>query len=225
MSVASASPVSGPVAKTTGRASGMAVDLAVLDADARVRFDPAGHLGAEDVAVDGERAAGGHPGHLAGRHHQRAGAAHLFLEQADRVPERGAAEGVAAHELGQPIAVLGGRALLGLLLDQRHLDAPLGELPRALAPGQPATDDGHFLAHVGRTVAGRSVPGRQPESRPAGALVAVMNPCVVGRCGAGRVLARAERKGSPRSWSAFSPRRRRGPSGGPDRRPPSAGPR
>ncbi len=60
-------------------------DLLARDRDRRMRFERARHLGGEAFAVDGERAACRQLVSVAGLHDQRAGAAHLLMQQADGV--------------------------------------------------------------------------------------------------------------------------------------------
>ena len=64
-------------------------------------------LGAEGVAVDGHRRARGHARGLAGAHDQAVEPTHLVVEQADRVLlVVVGAEGVRAHEFGEPVGVV-----------------------------------------------------------------------------------------------------------------------
>jgi hypothetical protein len=106
--------------------------LGVHALDQRVGVDAPRHLGAEALTVHGEGTARRHLRLGAHAHDQRACAPHLFLEQPDGVAQVGAAERVAAHQLGQEVDLLRGGALGGLLLQQAHGHAALGQLPSAL---------------------------------------------------------------------------------------------
>ena len=112
------------------------------DLDVRVAPDRAGDLLGEPLAIHGERAARGDRRAIRGAHHERAGAPHLLLEQADGVRERRAAQRVGADELGEVIRRLRGRALGRLHLEEPHGDAALRELERGLAACQAPADDG-----------------------------------------------------------------------------------
>ena len=141
--------MSGPVARTTGDsgvASGMDLDDARLERDAQVRAKASGHRRGEALAIDRERAAGGHARLVRAREDERPGAPQLLLEEADGVGERGAAHRVRADELAERVGRLRGRPRQRLLLDEAHVDAPLGELPRGLAPGETRADDGDGMA-------------------------------------------------------------------------------
>ena len=73
----------------------------------RMRRDRAAvTLGGEPLAIDRQRGAGGHARRIGRAHHERAEPAHLLFEEADRVIELVAAEGVAADELGEPIGLV-----------------------------------------------------------------------------------------------------------------------
>ena len=107
------------------------------------------------MAVDGERAPGRHLALVRRLHHERAQAAELLLQQADRVLERACPERVAAHELGEVVAPMRRRPLAGPHLVERHRHAAAGELVRRLAAREARADHHHALA--GR----RSPHGRQ----------------------------------------------------------------
>jgi len=90
--------------------------------------------GREAVAVDRERAAGRQLVRIGRLHDQRAGAAHLLVQQADRIVGRiVGAEGVGAHQLGQALGLVRLGAAHRPHLVQHHGHAGTGELPRCLA--------------------------------------------------------------------------------------------
>ena len=117
-----------------------------------MRLQALRHLGGEVVAIDRERAAGGKLVTVPGSQNERAGAAHLLVQQADgvRLPVVGA-ERVGAHELGQPIGLVGVRHPYGAHLVQHHGHAGAGDLPGGLGAGEAAADDvdGLCLLHGG----------------------------------------------------------------------------
>ena len=90
-----------------GRGDGR--DLAAMHRDARMRGDRVGHHRGEAIAIDGQRRARGHARGVRRAHHERAEPPHLLLEEADGVVEFVAAEGVAADQLGEPVALVNGR--------------------------------------------------------------------------------------------------------------------
>ena len=144
MAAASAGEVSGPVATMTlvplGRRQ--AGDLAALDRDQRVLRELARDRGRETIAVDGERAAGRQLVGVAGSHDQRAGAAHLLVQQADRVGGRVVgAERVGADELGQAVRLVRLGGAHGPHLVQHDGDAGLRDLPGGLRAREAAADD------------------------------------------------------------------------------------
>ena len=158
MSVCTASlkpgEVSGPVATITlsqlvGRQAG---DLAALDRDQGMAGEALRHLGGEGVAIDGERAAGRQLVAVGGGEDQRAGAAHLLVQETDgaRLPVVGA-ERVGAHELGKTIGLVRvGHALCAHFMDHDG-DARARDLPGGLRAREPASDDvdGLRLGHGG----------------------------------------------------------------------------
>ena len=141
MASASASDVSGPVARDHRAFAWYFDDLAALDRDPRVLSHGPRHRLAEALAIDRERASGRDAGLVGAADRDRPHAAHLFFQQPHRVRERGAAHRVRAHQLGEPIAGLRGRALVRLHLDEHDGSATLGELIRGLAAGEASTDD------------------------------------------------------------------------------------
>ncbi len=112
----------------------------VAQGDALVPGDGLLHLRGEHLAVHGERVARRHLGELGGAHDQRAQQPHLRLDEADRVVGRVRAEGVAAHQFGQPVADLRGGVPRRLHLEKLNVEAALGELPSRLAPSEAAAD-------------------------------------------------------------------------------------
>ena len=115
--------------------------FAPLDDDARVSGDTRRHRLREHDAVHRERRPARHPRLIGGVQHQARQPPHLGLEQAVGVAELDRFEGVGADELGEAVSLVRGRHADRAHLVQRDRDAPLGERPGGLAPGEPATDD------------------------------------------------------------------------------------
>ena len=102
------------------------------------------HGGREAVPVDGERAAGRQLVRVGRAHDQRAGAAHLLVQQADGVVLRiVGAEGVGADQLGEVLGEMRFGAARRPHLVQHHGHARLRELPRRLAAREAAAHDVH----------------------------------------------------------------------------------
>ena len=93
------------------------------------------------LAVDGERAAAGHPRRVGALEDHAAEEAHLGLEQAVRVGGLGALEGVGADELREPIGLVRFGSADGPHLVHDDVVPALGELPGGLAAGESAADD------------------------------------------------------------------------------------
>ena len=110
------------------------------DADARVPCEPAFDALREEVAVDRKRATGRNGGFARARHDQRIQPSQFFFEQADRILESGAAQRIAAHELGEPIGLMRRSANVRAHLVQLDLETALRRLPRGLAPREARTD-------------------------------------------------------------------------------------
>ncbi len=134
MAAESAGEVSGPVAMMTlvpfGRRQ--AGDLAALDGDQRVLGQLLGDIGREVIAVDGQRPAGGQLVAVARRHDQRAGAAHLLVQQADGVGGGiVGAEAVGADQLGEAVGLVRLGAAVGAHLVQHdgHAEAARSATP------------------------------------------------------------------------------------------------
>jgi hypothetical protein len=64
------------------------------------------HDAGEPLTIDRQRRAGGHPARLGGAHDERSQPPHFFLQQSDGVIELVTAEGIAAHQFGQPIGLV-----------------------------------------------------------------------------------------------------------------------
>jgi hypothetical protein len=109
--------------------------------------EPARDLLPEFFSVHGQRAASGHAREVRDLHHQRARATHLFFDQPDGVREVGAAQAVGAHELGEEVVMLRRRATRWFLLHQRDVHAELGDLIRALGPGEARSDNDDSVWH------------------------------------------------------------------------------
>ena len=94
------------------------------------------------MAVDGQRTAGGQAGGIGAAQDQRAGAAHLLMEEADGIVlEIVGAQGVGADEFGQPLGVMGVGAAHGAHLVQHDPGAGLRRLPGRFRARQSAADD------------------------------------------------------------------------------------
>ena len=131
MAAASAGEVSGPVATMTlsqsagGRPATSPRSMVISGCSSSARVT----VGREIVAVDGQRAAGRQLVRVARAHDQRAGAAHLLVQQADGVGLGVVgAEGVGAHQLGQPV----GLVRLGHALRAASRAAPRARPRRAI---------------------------------------------------------------------------------------------
>ena len=152
MSADNASEVSGPVATITGWDvvdSGIAATSSRTIVMSGCDGDRQGDRLGELLAIDGERRAGRHAALLRNPQDQRAEPPHFFLEETDCVIELVAAEGVAAHELGEPVGLVNrGRANRPHLVE-RHRNAARSCLPRGLAACQAAADDSYGHAYAG----------------------------------------------------------------------------
>ena len=136
MAADSAGEVSGPVATMTlsqsggGRPAISPRSMVTSGCCAERLRDVRGEM----IAVDGQRAAGGQLVGVAGGHDQRAGAAHLLVQQADRVGGGiVGAEGVGADQFGEAVRLVRLGAATGPHLVQDDGDAGLRDLPRGLA--------------------------------------------------------------------------------------------
>ncbi len=117
-------------------------DLLAADLDIGMGLERGGHGIGKGVAVDGQRAAGGQAGGIGALQDQRAGAAHLFMEEADGVVlEIVGAQGIGAHQFGQPLGLMGVGAAHRAHLVQHHGNAGLRRRPGGFRPRQPAADD------------------------------------------------------------------------------------
>ena len=122
-------------------------DLALCDGDIRVAPDLLRDHARKAVAVDCQRAARLDAVCLRALQDQASQPPQLLLQQADRILQPVAAQGIRAHQLGKIRAVVRGRHFLRLHLHERHMDAALRKLPRRLASGQTRADHLDFL-HV-----------------------------------------------------------------------------
>jgi len=96
----------------------------------------------EGVTVDRQRAAGRHLVGIGGPHDQRSEAAHLGVQQADRIGGGiVGAERVGADELGQAVGPVGRGGVDGPHLVDHHGNTAGGDLPSGFAAGESAADD------------------------------------------------------------------------------------
>ncbi len=117
-------------------------DLFATNLDQRVLSYGAGHGRREAVAVDRERAARRDLVRIGGPHDQRAEAAHLLVQQADRagLPVIGAKR-VGADELGESRRPVGCGGIVRTHLVQHDREAVIRDLPGGLGAGKAAADD------------------------------------------------------------------------------------
>ena len=118
-------------------------DLSLRHRDVGVGSDPLRHQGGKAVAVHRQRAAGLHPRLIGAPEDQGAQAAELLLQKAHGVFQLVAAQRVGAAELREAVRDMGGGALSGLHLTEGDLEAPLGQLPGALAAGEAGAYNGY----------------------------------------------------------------------------------
>ena len=118
-------------------------DLPLHHPDQGVGADLLRDRPAEALPIHRQGAARLHPVGVGAGQDQGAAAAQLLLEEPHRVLQLVGAQGVGAHQLSEPGAVVGGRHLLGLHLMQLHGDPPPGKLPRRLAPRKAGADHDH----------------------------------------------------------------------------------
>ena len=132
------------------------IDPLAHHGDARVLLDGGGDRGGELLAVDRKRRSGGNAVDVGEAHDQRAQRAHFLMEQADGVVFGiVGTEAVRADHFRQAIAVVGGSGVAaGAHFAEADTKAGLGQLPRRLAPGEPAADDVDVVGHS--SVIGRS---------------------------------------------------------------------
>ncbi len=125
-----------------------AADLPAGDLDEGVRFEGPRHLGGETLAVDRESASRRQLVRVGSLHDQRAGTAHLLVQQADGIGLPFVrAEGVRADQLGKRRRLVRLGLALGAHLVERDRHAAARELPGRLAPGKAASDDMNFAGH------------------------------------------------------------------------------
>jgi len=133
--------------RVVGRPFGDAKDLGGLHVDARVPVDLRRHEAREGLAIDGERTPRRDLRRLGTREDERARATELLLEEPDRIDQCGPAHRVGADQLAEVVGRLRRSATLGLLLEERHVDAALGELEGRLATRESGADDGGAGGH------------------------------------------------------------------------------
>jgi hypothetical protein len=123
-------------------------DLLAADLDQRFRLEPRRHLGGEAVAIDRKRAAGRKLVPVGRLEDQRAAAAHLLVQQSDRVLLGVVgAERIGADQLGAEMGLVRLSRPLRAHLVQHGRHARPRELPGRLAPREPAADHMHPFAH------------------------------------------------------------------------------
>ena len=110
--------------------------------DAGVGADSLRDGGGEPLPVHSQGAARLHPRLIGTAQDQRPASAQLLFEEPHGVFQLVGAQGVGAHQLGKARAVVGGGHFMGLHFRQNDGNAPLGQLPGALAPSQARADDG-----------------------------------------------------------------------------------
>ena len=121
---------------------GRGSDFAALDANVRIAGDRRLDRGGKAVAIDRQRAAGGHLVGVGGAHDQRTKRAHLAVDDADRVVQRVVGtERIGADELGEALGAVRFGAAQRAHFVQDDGDVGLGDLPSRLAAGEPAADD------------------------------------------------------------------------------------
>jgi len=103
--------------------------------------------GAERVTVHGQRAAGGHTGHLGGIEELAAHPAHLLLEQTGSGIQPLGLEAVGADELGKSLALVGRGKVGGFLLIELHLHALARQPKRRLAARKAGTQYSNLIFH------------------------------------------------------------------------------
>jgi len=129
------------------RALGQIVEPPPLDPDPRVQRQPLGDRPREAEALHRERLPRRHAMLIRARDHHRATLPQLVLEQPRRGDPIVAAQRVAAHQLAEQRRLMRGRHRARLHLDERDVEACLGELPGSLAAGHASADDGDAHPH------------------------------------------------------------------------------
>ena len=100
--------------------------------------------GGKAFPIHRQAATGFHPGGLRALQDQAAAAPQLLFQQADRILQPVTPEGVGADQLREIVAVVGRTFLMRLHFIQRHLQAPLGQLPRRFRTGKAGADHFYF---------------------------------------------------------------------------------
>ena len=111
-------------------------------------FEGGGEGGAVAAPVDSEGAAGRYRMGIGGADHHRTQAAELLLEQAGGPVGGEGPEAVAAHQLGEFAAVVGGGGPHRPHLDQPDRHTGRGDLPGGLGAGEAGTDDDDHQARA-----------------------------------------------------------------------------
>ena len=119
-----------------------AVDFGAADLDQRMVVQRLGDRGRKAVAIDRQRAAGGHLVGVGRAHDQRAQPAHFGMQQADRIVGGVVgAERIGADQFGEAVgAVRLGHPVRAHLV-QHHADAGIGDLPGGFRAGEAGADD------------------------------------------------------------------------------------
>ena len=119
--------------------------LPLHNGDGRVAPNLLRHIGRKALPVHSQCAAGGHPGGVRRLHNKASQPAQLLLQKAHRVLQPRPPQGVGADQLRELFTFMGWGHFVGLHLLQHHADAPLRQLPRGLAAGQPRSDYRYLL--------------------------------------------------------------------------------
>ena len=119
-----------------------------MQGDPRMRgdagFDRVGKL----LAIDGKCAAGRNCGFARAGDNDRIEPGQLFFQKPDGIFKRGAAQRVAADELGQARGLMRRSAAQRTHLEKVDLNPGAGSLPCRFAAGKPAPDDGEARRHL-----------------------------------------------------------------------------
>ena len=113
--------------------------------DIGVAADGLRHHSGKTVAVHRQRTAGRHRRGVGAPQDQAVQPPQLLFQQAYGVFQTRAPQRIGAAQLGKIVRHMGRRPLEGLHLPQRHLYAPLGQLPRALAARKASADYSHSV--------------------------------------------------------------------------------
>jgi hypothetical protein len=119
--------------------------LTPLHAHQRVLLKGGGEGGAVAAAVYRQGAPGGHGMAIGGADHQGTQAPQFLLQQPGGPIAAQGAEAVAAHQLGEFAAVVGGRAAHRPHFHQPHRDTGPGDLPSGFGAGQAGSNHQHWI--------------------------------------------------------------------------------